>query len=169
MSLKSTKKPTLLLVDDDSIIADSLEYVLNEEYQVNRAFDRLSSFKVLSQMDDSPTLALVDLGLPPDTHTPDEGLAVIRKIAQMHPSTRVLVLSGQDNKKHIFQAKESGAVDFISKPCDIAEIKVRLKKQIKAAVAMPATVILKALSVLAQLPNYSACKSDKLPARPTRC
>jgi DNA-binding NtrC family response regulator len=132
MSPTSVNKPTLLLVDDDAIIADSLEYVLSDEYQVNRASDRLSSFKVLSQMEDSPTLALVDLGLPPDTHTPAEGLAVIRKISQMHPSTRVLVLSGQDNKKHIFQAKEDGAVDFISKPCDIAEIKVRLKQQIKA-------------------------------------
>ncbi len=133
MSLSSEKKPTLFLVDDDAIIADSLEYVLSEEYQVTRACDRPSSFELIDKMQDSPTLALVDLGLPPDTHRPDEGLAVIRKISQMHPSTRVLVLSGQDNRKHVFQAKEDGAVDFISKPCDIAEIKVRLKKQIIAS------------------------------------
>ncbi len=132
MSLNSKKKPTLLLVDDDAIIADSLEYVLSEEYEVERASDRPSSFALIDNMTDSPTLALVDLGLPPNTHRPDEGLAVIRKISQMHPSTRVLVLSGQDNKQHVFQAKEDGAVDFISKPCDLAEIKVRLKKQIIA-------------------------------------
>ncbi len=132
MSLNSVKKPTLLLVDDDSIIADSLEYMLKEEYQIERASDRLSSFEVLSKINDSPTLALVDLGLPPDTHRPDEGLAVIRKLSPLHPATRVLVLSGQDNKTHVFRAKEDGAVDFIAKPCDIAEIKVRLKKQIKA-------------------------------------
>ncbi len=132
MSLDSEKKPTLLLVDDDAIIADSLEYVLSEEYQVERACDRQSSFALIDKMADSPSLALVDLGLPPNTHQPDEGLAVIRKISQMHPSTRVLVLSGQDNKQHLFQAKEDGAVDFISKPCDIAEIKVRLKRQIVA-------------------------------------
>ena len=132
MSLNSEKKPTLLLVDDDAIIADSLEYVLSEEYQVERACDRQSSFALIDKMADSPSLALVDLGLPPNTHQPDEGLAVIRKISQMHPSTRVLVLSGQDNKQHLFQAKEDGAVDFISKPCDIAEIKVRLKRQIVA-------------------------------------
>ncbi len=132
MSLSSEKKPTLLLVDDDAIIADSLEYVLSEEYDVERASDRPSSFELIDRMAHSPELALVDLGLPPNTHRPDEGLAVIRKISQMHPSTRVLVLSGQDNKKHVFQAKEDGAVDFISKPCDIAEIKVRLKKQMIA-------------------------------------
>jgi len=132
MPLNSEKKPTLLLVDDDAIITDSLEYVLSEEYDVERASDRRSSFALIDNMVDSPTLALVDLGLPPNTHRPDEGLAVIRRISQQHPSTRVLVLSGQDNKKHLFQAKEDGAVDFIAKPCDIAEIKVRLKKQIVA-------------------------------------
>ena len=132
MPLNSEKKPTLLLVDDDAIIADSLEYILSDEYQVERASDRASSFALMDKMSASPTLALVDLGLPPNTHRADEGLAVIRKIAQMHPTTRVLVLSGQDNKKHMFQAREEGAVDFISKPCDIAEIKVRLKKQIIA-------------------------------------
>ena len=132
MSLSGEKKPTLFLVDDDAIIADSLEYVLSEEYEIERACDRVSSFEMIDDMVESPTLALVDLGLPPNTHRPDEGLAVIRKISQMHPSTRVLVLSGQDNKKHVLQAKEDGAVDFIAKPCDIAEIKVRLKRQIIA-------------------------------------
>ena len=62
-----------------------------------------------------PMLALVDLGLPPNTHRPDEGLAVVRKLSQKHPSTRVLVLSGQDTKRHVFQAREDGAVDFIAK------------------------------------------------------
>ncbi|MFT5221224.1 MAG: DNA-binding NtrC family response regulator [Planctomycetota bacterium] len=132
MTVGSDEKPTLLLIDDDAIIADSLEYVLKDEYRIERACDRPSSFELIGKMTSSPALALVDLGLPPDTHRPDEGLAVIRKISQMHPSTRVLVLSGQDNKKHIFQAKEDGAVDFISKPCDVAEIRVRLKRQIQA-------------------------------------
>ena len=133
MALNSEKRPTLFLVDDDDIIADSLEYVLSEEYDIERASDRPSSFELIVKMSVSPTLALIDLGLPPNTHRPDEGLAVIRKISQKHPSTRVIVLSGQDNKRHIFQAKEDGAVDFIAKPCDIAEIKVRLKQQVIAS------------------------------------
>ena len=85
MSLSSEKKPTLLLVDDDAIIADSLEYVLSEEYDIERASDRLSSFELIDRLPQSPTLALVDLGLPPNTHRPDEGLAVIRKLSQKRP------------------------------------------------------------------------------------
>ena len=46
MPLDSEKKPTLLLVDDDAIIADSLEYVLREEYRIERASDRQSSFPI---------------------------------------------------------------------------------------------------------------------------
>ncbi|MFT5503447.1 MAG: DNA-binding NtrC family response regulator [Gammaproteobacteria bacterium] len=131
MPIAESVKPTLLLVDDDAIIADSLEYMLSDDYTIERAFDRQSSFELLSQMSASPDLALVDLGLPPDTHKPDEGLAVVRKIAQLFPATRILVLSGQDNKNQVFQAREDGAADFISKPCDIAEIKVRLQKQMR--------------------------------------
>ena len=47
MSLNSEKKPTLLLVDDDAIIADSLEYVLSEEYDIERASDRPTSFELI--------------------------------------------------------------------------------------------------------------------------
>ncbi|MFT6990251.1 MAG: two-component system nitrogen regulation response regulator GlnG [Paraglaciecola sp.] len=133
MSLTSAQKPTLLLIDDDSIIADSLEYMLGEDYHIERAVDRKTSFDLLDRVAHSPTLALVDLGLPPDIHTPDEGLVVIRKISQIHPSTRILVLSGQDSKNHQLQAKEAGAVDFIDMPCDIAQIKARLIKQMKVS------------------------------------
>jgi DNA-binding NtrC family response regulator len=133
MSLTSAQKPTLLLIDDDSIIADSLEYMLGDDYHIVRAVDRQTSFDLLDRIIDSPTLALVDLGLPPDIHTPDDGLAVIRKITKIHPSTLILVLSGQDSKKHKLLAKEAGAIDFIDKPCDIAQIKARLIKHVKGS------------------------------------
>jgi DNA-binding NtrC family response regulator len=131
MPPESAKKPTLLLIDDDSIIADSLEYMLSDDYHIERAVDRQTSFELLDRVAHSPALALVDLGLPPDVHTPDEGLAVIRQISQLYPSTRILVLSGQDSKQYERQASDAGAVDFIDKPCDIAQIKVRLIKQMK--------------------------------------
>ena len=124
--------PTLLLVDDDSIIAESLEYVLSDEYDVKIANDRLHSIKILAGYPEPPMLALVDLGLPPDTHKPDEGFAVIEYIHEKYPSTRVLVLSGQDERKYVDSAKKLGAVDFISKPCDVAELKARLRQFISS-------------------------------------
>ena len=121
------QRPTLLLVDDDSIIAESLEYILSDEYDVKIAYDRLNAIQVLASYTIPPMLALVDLGLPPDTHKPDEGFAVIEYIHKHFPGTQVVVLSGQDDHKYVESAKKLGAVDFISKPCDVAALKARLK------------------------------------------
>jgi DNA-binding NtrC family response regulator len=127
MSSDPVQRPTLLLVDDDSIIAESLEYVLSDEFDVKIAFDRPDSIKVLASYLAPPILALVDLGLPPDTHKPDEGFAVIEYINEHFPLTQIIVLSGQDDRKYVESAKKLGAVDFISKPCDVAALKARLR------------------------------------------
>ena len=130
MSSIPSQAPSLLLVDDDAIIAESLEYVLSDEYRVSIAHDRKDCINRLKQMTSPPHLALVDLGLPPDTHKPDEGFAVIDFINEHYPDTRIIVLSGQDDRKFVAGAKKLGAVDFVAKPCDVAELKARLKKQV---------------------------------------
>ncbi len=129
--------PSLLLVDDDSIISESLKYVLSDEYEVSLAFDRENCIEVLGLMPSPPQIVLVDLGLPPDTHKPDEGFAVIEYICKNSPSSKVIVLSGQDQQKYVDAAKKLGAVDFVAKPCDIAELKVRLKQQVKVSGDLP--------------------------------
>ncbi len=135
--MQSTHLPSLLLVDDDSIISESLQYVLSDEYDVNLASDRWNCIEKLSEMPSPPVLALVDLGLPPDTHKPDEGFAVIEYITKQSPSTKVIVLSGQDEQKYVDIAKKMGAIDFVAKPCDVAELKVRLKQQLKSSAEAP--------------------------------
>ncbi len=125
-------RPHLLLVDDDAIIAESLQYVLSPEFEVAVAYDRAQAIERLQEMAEPPQLALVDLGLPPDIHLPDEGLAVIDHLHRHYPETRVLVLSGQDAGGHVEQALQRGASDFIPKPCDVAELKMRLKRQLES-------------------------------------
>ncbi len=131
--MSSDHLPSLLLVDDDSIISESLKYVLSDEYRVTLAFDRNNCIEQLSQMVPPPQLVLVDLGLPPDTHKPDEGFAVIEYTCKHFPTAKVIVLSGQDEQKYVEAAKKLGAVDFVAKPCDVAELKVRLKRQVETS------------------------------------
>ncbi len=118
----------LLIVDDDDIIAESLNYVLSRDYSVTVAKDRLTTQKLL-ESNYLPDVALVDLGLPPDTHKPDEGFKIITMLCQLPQVPKILVLSGQDDPYLVDQALALGAESFLAKPCDIAEIKMRLQLQ----------------------------------------
>jgi len=125
----SDSRPALLLVDDDPFIAESLQYVLRSDYQVSLAGDRAEAEHYLSL--NETDLLLVDLGLPPHTHKPDEGLALIHFSRLQDPLRKILVLSGQEQKDSVQKALDAGADDFIAKPCDVAELKARLQQSLQ--------------------------------------
>ncbi|MDZ7751798.1 MAG: sigma-54 dependent transcriptional regulator [Gammaproteobacteria bacterium] len=122
--------PALLLVDDDPLIADALEFVLAEDYTVATARSRPEARAILQSGRSAPLLALVDLGLPPDTHVPDEGFQLIQELLAFNPRVKILVLSGQSGRANIQHALTLGAVDFIPKPTDTELLKARLAHQL---------------------------------------
>ena len=122
-------KPLLLLVDDDPLIAESLALALEEDYQVVVAESRTQAKSLLQKMTETPSLALVDLGLPPAQHLPDEGFALIDELQAFNYNIKILVLSGQSEKANIRHALTLGAVDFVSKPCDVNLLRARLNHQ----------------------------------------
>src|SRR5271169_2085656 len=69
--------PTLLIVDDDALITDTLAFVLGKDFEVLVSDSRAHAISLLRQLDEPPQLALVDLGLPPHPHRPDEGFHLI--------------------------------------------------------------------------------------------
>jgi len=123
-------QPELLLVDDDQLIIESLSLVLQQEYIVHTASTRKQAKDLLQAMSNIPSLALIDLGLPPAPHKPEEGFALINELLVLNPNIKILVLSGQGEKTNIQHALTLGAVDFIPKPCDIPLLKTRLAHQI---------------------------------------
>lgn len=66
-----TNKPSLLIVDDDPLISDTLTYVLSKDFEISAAESRAQVKSLMMQLDEPPQLALVDLGLPPQPHKPD--------------------------------------------------------------------------------------------------
>lgn len=122
-------KATLLLVDDDPLILEGLGFVLRKQYKMITADSRQQAIEKINQSDDLPSLALIDLGLPPYPHKPDEGFTLIRELLSRQPNMKVLVLSGQDNDVNIQHALTIGAVDFIAKPAEPDLLLARLKHQ----------------------------------------
>ncbi len=122
-------RPALLLVDDDPLIVESLALVLEEDFQVTVAKSRAQAKLLLQKMDKVPSLALVDLGLSPQQHLPDEGFALIDELLAFNYNIKILVLSGQNKKTNIQHALTLGAVDFVPKPCDVKLLRTRLNHQ----------------------------------------
>jgi len=125
----SAEKPLLLFVDDDPIIVDALSIVLENDFDVITADSRKQVKSLLQDLSVKPSLALVDLGLPPKPHSPEEGFELIKELMLLNDSFKVLVLSGQNEDINVHHALTLGAVDFIPKPCDMALLKSRLEYQ----------------------------------------
>jgi len=120
----------LILIDDDPLIGESLAFVLRDDFDIHLVASRSEAKRSLLKMARMPALALVDLGLPPDPHSPDEGFALIKELLTVNPAMKILVLSGQSERKNVQHALSLGAVDFIAKPCDPQLLKARLNHQV---------------------------------------
>lgn len=114
----SDSKIELLIVDDDPLIADALGFFLGRDYAVTTASTRAEAVRRLRGGKQAPALALIDLGLPPTPHRPDEGFALIADILAHAPGTRIVVLSGQSDELNARHARALGATEFVAKPAD---------------------------------------------------
>ena len=119
---KSDRKPGLLIVDDDPLITDTLAFALGTEYTVYACDSRAHAIELLRQLDAPPPLALVDLGLPPLPHAPDEGFRLIGDLLAHSPRMRIFVLSGQNDAANARHARALGAWEFVAKPADPANL-----------------------------------------------
>jgi two-component system NtrC family response regulator len=58
----------------------------------------------------------MDLGLPPEPDTVSEGLKLLEQILELAPDTKVVVLTGQNDRANAVRAIGLGAYDFFAKP-----------------------------------------------------
>jgi DNA-binding NtrC family response regulator len=131
----TTTKPGLLVVDDDPLITDTLAFALAPDYEVLAAGSRALAIELVRRLPHAPQLALVDLGLPPTPHSPEEGFRLIADLLAHSPAMKILVLSGQNEAANARHARALGAWDFVAKPSDPAALKRLLDRA--AAVAAP--------------------------------
>jgi DNA-binding NtrC family response regulator len=135
------EKPALLIVDDDPLITETLAFALGAEYSVYTCDSRAHAIALLRQLDAPPPLALVDLGLPPTPHAPDEGFRLIGDLLAHSPRMKIFVLSGQNEAANARHARALGAWDFIAKPADPTSIARALARGLQAPSAEDAEFI----------------------------
>ncbi|WP_293746208.1 PEP-CTERM-box response regulator transcription factor [uncultured Paraglaciecola sp.] len=117
----------ILVVDDDLGIQKQLKWSFSG-YEVIFAEDRTSAIAQLRRFE--PKVVTLDLGLPPDPSNATEGLATLEEILALAPQTKVIVVTGNNDKKNALKAVNLGAYDFYQKPIDSDTIQILVSRAI---------------------------------------
>lgn len=107
---------SILLVDDTFVLRERLSTAMEQRgFRVETAGNYEEAVEVFRKR---PTeLAVLDLRMPGKS-----GLELLRKLLQIAPNTRIIILSGFGSIPASIDAVRAGAVNFLSKPADADDI-----------------------------------------------
>ena len=106
--MSETRRP-LLIVEDDPALQKQMRWAF-DKYETVVAANRESAIAQLRRYE--PAVVTMDLGLPPHPDDPTEGLQLLEEIHALAPDTKVIVLTGQNDRSNALQAIALGAHDF---------------------------------------------------------
>jgi len=108
-------KVILLIVEDDPGLQKQMRWSF-DAYETLVAGDRESALVQLRRHE--PAVVTLDLGLAPDPDGASEGLATLEQILALAPDTKVIVVTGNQDRANAVKAVGIGAYDFYQKPFD---------------------------------------------------
>lgn len=115
----------ILILDDEealrSIIAQRLRRKGYEVIEAGTASEGLSIIKT-TLLDG----VLLDLRLPDG-----EGLEVLPALKSLQPDVQVIMLTGHGTLESAIEAMKAGAFDYLTKPCNLSELELTLKKALE--------------------------------------
>jgi two-component system NtrC family response regulator len=119
------KRLPLLIVEDDPALLKQLKWSLSD-YDSVLASNREQAIAMVRRHE--PAVVTLDLGLPPEPDTPEVGFAVLREVLALAPDTKVIVMTGQNDRAHALKAVALGAYDFLAKPVEPEVLTLTLER-----------------------------------------
>lgn len=115
----------ILIVDDEVDIANSIQYVLNQEgFSTVMAHDGLRAMDVYEK--DRPDLLILDLMMPGI-----DGYEVCRRVRAGDKKTPILMLTARTSEIDTVVGLELGANDYVAKPVRLRELVARVKAHLR--------------------------------------
>ena len=119
------KRQPLLIVEDDPALLKQIKWSLSQ-YDCVLASDQEQALAQLRRH--KPAVITMDLGLPPRPDDPSVGLALLGEMLALAPDTKVIVLTGQDDRANALKAVALGAYDFLAKPFEPEVLALTLER-----------------------------------------
>ena len=108
--------PSILIVDDEPSIVQSLKGLLSDEgFDVMTAPNGYEALKTIES--DSPDLVLLDIWMPGM-----DGIETLKEIKANNPYIQVIIITGHGNVETAVKATKLGAFDLIEKPLSIDKV-----------------------------------------------
>lgn len=112
--------PTILIVDDEPSILQSLGGILSDEgFEVVTALNGYEALKIIET--DTPDLVLLDIWMPGI-----DGIETLKEIKKGYPTLQVVMITGHGTIETAVIATKLGAFDFIEKPLNFEKIIVTI-------------------------------------------
>jgi DNA-binding NarL/FixJ family response regulator len=154
MTTSLPNQPEILVwvLEDHDTFATQIQRLVNSEdgMSCGRRFARANElFDRLKMTDECPDVLLLDLGLPGMN-----GHEVLKELAHLAPSIRVLVVSASDDREQVYHAICNGASGYLLKTADPEEILNGIREVRNGAAPLSsqvASMILKGFSSLGPL------------------
>ncbi|MGB6122436.1 MAG: response regulator, partial [Bacteroidota bacterium] len=113
---------TVLIVDDEEIIRESLSFVLSKEgYKVREAANGKAALDIVKS--ESVALVLTDLEMPEM-----KGIELLENVSKFSPETLVVIVTAYGSIDTAIAALRQGAVDYILKPVEFDELLIKVKR-----------------------------------------
>jgi len=119
-------RPKILLVDDEETFLREMRRGLEAEYEVFTASDESKALDSFER--EKAAVVTLDLSLSSVNPTDLGGLRLLERILHQEPSTRVIVLTGYNERAAASAAVRLGAFDYYQKPARLEELKVMIKR-----------------------------------------
>lgn len=118
-------KPRILVIDDEQIARDNLEYILNKEgYDVVPVESGIHGLKKLATQEFD--LVLTDLKMKQI-----DGMEVLTRTKEMYPDTEVIIITAYATVNTAIEAMRKGAYYYLPKPLKIDEVRLLVKRALE--------------------------------------
>jgi two-component system NtrC family response regulator len=126
IATNGTPPEPILLVEDDVGLQRQMSWAL-KPLEVTVAVSREQAVQLFKE-EACFRIVVLDLGLPPDADGAAEGLGALSDILSIKPEAKVIIVSGNSDRKNAVAAVGKGAFDFITKPVDIDILKIVIER-----------------------------------------
>jgi DNA-binding NtrC family response regulator len=124
MAAKVIARPCMLVIDDESGVRASVRLIFEREMRVLDAKDCDEAVAKVRQ--ERPEVILLDI-LMPGT----DGLETLKRIRDAYPGGQIIMLTALNTARTAFSAKELGAFDYVTKPFDVDELRLRVERALE--------------------------------------